>query len=206
MLKNVLINLLQYCFDNTMNYSFMNKNPQYAKHKIGRYTYGTPRIEDCWNHPVTLTIGSFCSIANGVTIWLGGNHHNEWVSTSNLNDYFNYDPNKHTRRRFYQTGVKGDIIIGNDVWIGSDATILSGLTIGDGAVVGAKSVVANNIPPYSVAVGNPARVVKKRFTDEQIQKLLEIKWWNWDEEKIKVNIPLILSSNIDDFISKCKGV
>jgi len=186
-----------------MNYSFMDKNPKYAKHKIGRYTYGDPRIEDCWCHPgVILQIGSFCSIARGVTIWLGGNHHTEWVSTSNLNDYFNYDPNKHTRSRFYQTGAKGSVFIGNDVWIGSDVTILSGITIGDGAVIGAKAVVAKSIPPYCISAGNPCRVMKKRFADNQIESLMKIKWWNWDDEKIKDNIPLILNKDIDAFISK----
>jgi len=205
MLKNELINSRRQCLGSNMNYSFMDKNPSYAKYKIGRYTYGNPRIEDCWNHPVILEIGSFCSIAGGVTIWLGGNHHTEWVSTSNLNDYFNYDTNRHTRPRFYQTGAKGNVIIGNDVWIGLDATILSGVAIGDGAVVGAKAVVASNIPSYSIAVGNPARVIKKRFTDEEIQKLLNIRWWNWDDEKIKENIPLILNKDISGFISKFDG-
>lgn len=186
-----------------MNYSFMNKNPQYAKYKIGRYTYGDPRVEDCWGHPgVTLEIGSFCSIARGVKIWLGGNHHTEWISTSNLNDYFQYDTNRGTRSKFYQTGAKGSVIIGNDVWIGEDAIILSGVTIGDGAIIGTKSVVSKSVPPYCVAAGNPARVVRKRFTDEQIKGLLKIQWWNWSDDKIKENIPFILSSKLDEFISR----
>jgi len=130
-----------------MKYSFMDKNPNYAKYKIGRYTYGDPRIEDCWNHKdITLEIGSFCSIARGVTIWLGGNHHSEWVSTAPLNDIFGYDPNRQTNRKYHQTGAKGSVIIGNDVWIGADATILSGVTIGDGAIIGAKSVVSKISP------------------------------------------------------------
>jgi len=181
----------------------MNKNPKYAKYKIGRYTYGTPRIEDCWNHPgVILQIGSFCSIANGVTIWLGGNHHTEWISTSNLNDYFNYDSNRSTRSKFYQTGAKGSVIIGNDVWIGSNVIILSGVTIGDGVCIGTNAVVAKSLPPYCVAVGNPAKAVRERFSEEQKNKLLEIKWWEWEDNKIKENIPLILSDKIDEFILK----
>lgn len=186
-----------------MNYSFMNKNRQYSKYKIGRYTYGDPRVEDCWGHKdVTLEIGSFCSIARGVIIWLGGNHHSEWISTSSLNDYFCYDSNRRTNFKYYQTGAKGSVIIGNDVWIGVDAVILSGVTIGDGAVIGTKAVISKSIPPYCIAVGNPARIVKKRFTDDQIQKLLQIKWWDWSDNMIKENIPLILSADIEFFLSK----
>jgi len=187
-----------------MSYNFMKKDPRYASYEVGRWTYGDPRIEQ-WNHEgVTLKIGSFSSIARGVTIWLGGNHHGEWVSTSNLNDYFAYNANRRTNRKFCQVGTKGSVIIGNDVWIGCEATLLSGITIGDGAIIGARAVVAKSIPSYSVAVGNPARVVKKRFTDEQIKALLEIQWWNWDDAKIKEYIPLILNEDVDGFISKAK--
>lgn len=189
-----------------MGFNFMDKDNRYAKYKIGRWTYGDPRVEDCWGHAgVTLQIGSFCSIARGVTIWLGGNHHNEWVSTSPLNHFLFYDGGRGSSHRFDQTGTKGSVIIGNDVWIGAEATILSGVTIGDGAIIGAKAVVGSNVPPYTVAVGNPVRVAKKRFTDEQIEKLLKISWWNWDDSKIKENIPLILNKDIQAFIDKNGG-
>ena len=181
----------------------MNKDPRYAKYKIGRWTYGDPKIEDHWGHNgVTLTIGSFCSIAKGVTIWLGGNHHNEWISTSPLNHFLHYDDNKHTCHRFDQTGTKGSVVIGNDVWIGAEVTIFSGVIIGDGSIIGAKSVVAKNIPPYCVAVGNPVKIVKKRFSDCVIEKLLSIRWWDWDDEKIRQNIPLILGGDINQFVKE----
>lgn len=181
---------------------FMNKDPRYAAHKIGRFTYGDPKIEDRHHHiGATLQIGSFCSIARGVTIWLGGNHHTEWVSTAPLNNIFGYDNGK-DRLQYEQIGTDGGVTIGNDVWICSEAVILSGVTIGDGAVIGTRAVVSSDIPPYCVSVGSPARVAKKRFSDSQIQKLLEIRWWELPDEVIKDNIPLILSPNIDEFINK----
>ena len=182
-----------------MHFNFMNKNPCYTKYKIGKFTYGEPVVEDWWKHPgVTLQIGNFCSISKRVTIWLGGNHRIEWISTSPLNHFLGYE-NSH---KFDQISTKGSVIIENDVWIGADAVILSGVNIGDGAVIGARAVVSKSIPPYGIAVGNPAKTVKKRFTDEQINSLLKIQWWNWDDEKIKVNIPYILNNNIEEFIKK----
>ena len=87
------------------------------------------------------------------------------------------------------------------MWIGRNALILSGAKIGDCAVVGAGAVVAGNIPPYSVAVGNPAKVVKYRFSSEQIEKLLSIRWWDWPEDKINDYLPLICSPSIEEFIA-----
>jgi serine acetyltransferase len=97
---------------------------------------------------------------------------------------------------------KGDIIIENDVWIGAKATIMSGVRIGNGAIVAAGSVVSKDVPPYAIVAGNPAKVVKYRFSDEQIKKLLSIAWWNWDEQKIKDNAMTMWSNNIDEFIEK----
>ena len=189
-----------------MGFNFMAKDARYAKYKIGRWTYGDPKIEDYWNHAgVTLEIGSFCSFSRGVSIWLGGNHHSEWISTSPLNHFLSYDSNRHSKHKFDQVGSKGSVIIGNDVWVGTDATIFSGVTIGDGAIIGANAVVASNISPYCIVVGNPAKITKKRFTNEQIDKLLKIAWWNWEDNKIKENIPLILNDNIDVFINKHGG-
>jgi serine acetyltransferase len=97
---------------------------------------------------------------------------------------------------------KGDIIIENDVWIGAKATIMSGVRIGNGAIVAAGSVVSKDVPPYAIVAGNPAKVVKYIFSDEQIKKLLSIAWWNWDEQKIKDNAMTMWSNNIDEFIEK----
>lgn len=97
---------------------------------------------------------------------------------------------------------KGNIIIQNDVWIGAKSTIMSGVKISNGSVVGAGSVVTKDVPPYAIVAGNPAKVVKYRFTEEQIEKLLSIAWWNWDEQKIKDNAMDMWCDNINDFINK----
>jgi len=179
--------------------NFLDKNPDYACYKIGRYSYGTPRILKSLRKSGNLEIGSFCSISSGVTIFLGGDHHTEWVSTSILNHFWDF---KDRKQDYEQLRTDGDVVIGNDVWLGTEALILSGVTIGDGAVIGARAVVSRSIPPYSVAVGNPAYVSKLRFKEDIIEKLLKIKWWNWEESKIKEHTPMILSEKIEDFVNK----
>ena len=168
--------------------------------KIGRYTYGIENVKyDDYNSYTELRIGNFCSISNDVRIFLGGNHRTDWVSTYPFGcihkDIFKAFDGKN------QAISKGNVIIGNDVWIGHSATIMSGVTIGDGAVVGAEAVVTKNVPPYAIVVGNPGRVVKKRFTDAVIEELLRIKWWDWDDAAIDEISPLLCSQNIDNFIT-----
>jgi virginiamycin A acetyltransferase len=92
---------------------------------------------------------------------------------------------------------RGDTVIGNDVWIGTDAVILPGVTIEDGAIIGSRAIVGSDVPAYGVAVGNPARVVKRRFDDETVEKLLSIAWWNWPPEKITANLSTIRSGSIE---------
>ena len=92
---------------------------------------------------------------------------------------------------------KGDIVIGNDVWIGYEAVILAGVTIGDGPVIGARAVVTKDIPPYTIVGGVPAKPIRKRFTQETIDLLLKIKWWNWPEERIRQHITEIQSGRIE---------
>jgi len=166
----------------------------------GRHSYGNPKIWK-WESNAELHIGSFTSIAAGVTVFLGyGSHRPDWVTTfpfaaPELAHLWNQDASR--KDQYYS---KGDVVIGSDVWIGDSATIMSGVTIGDGAIIGARSVVTKDIPPYAVAAGNPADVVKFRFTPDIIENLLDIKWWEWDDEKIKRHLPLLMSSNIESFI------
>jgi len=108
-------------------------------------------------------------------------HKYDRVSSFYMNHYFFNTSFK------YDIVSKGDIIIEDDVWIGSNSVILSGVKIGRGSIIGAGSVVTKNIPAYSIAVGNPAKVIKKRFSEQIINELEEIKWWSWSEVKIRQN-------------------
>jgi virginiamycin A acetyltransferase len=92
---------------------------------------------------------------------------------------------------------KGNLVIGNDVWIGYEATLMAGITIGDGAIIAAKSVVTKDVPPYSIVGGNPAKVIRMRFDESQIRRLLELQWWNWPADKITRNVSLLTGMDID---------
>lgn len=168
----------------------------------GKHTYGNI-IERSWGEGATLSVGNFCSIADDVEVFLGGNHRTDWVTTYP----FSHVEGWKDEFRYIQghPATKGDVIILNDVWIGAHVTIMSGTIIGDGAVIGARSVVSGNIPPYSIWAGNPARFIKFRFSPEQITALLEIEWWYWNDEKIKKFVPILMSGNIDEFIKRAKS-
>ena len=166
---------------------------------VGKYTYGMHNVTIHFpNKNTKLVLGNFCSIAGNVQIYLGGNHRSDWVTTFPFGHI-----HKNIFNQFDGTGhpsTKGDVIIGNDVWIGDNVTIMSGVTIGDGAIIAANSHVVKHVEPYSLVGGNPAKHIKYRFTPEQIEKLLEIKWWYWDDKKINEFTPLLCNIDIDAFI------
>ena len=175
---------------------FLSMESQYSTYSMGKFSYCVNWLNVLGEeNQVPLKIGRFCSIAQGVTILLGGGHRPDWVTTYPFSYIFS---------EFKNTpglpATKGGVVIGNDVWIGMNSLILSGVHIGDGAIIGAYSVVTKDVEPYTIVAGNPAKVVRKRFDQETIDELLRIKWWNWDIQKIKDNMPLLLSNRIKEFI------
>jgi virginiamycin A acetyltransferase len=127
-----------------------------------------------------VSIGKFCSLAPDVTIWESLHNTRRASSFFIMQQMFG-------ERCCPDSISKGPIRIGNDVWIGTKAVLLSGVEIGDGAVIGAGAVVTKDVPPYCIAVGVPAAVVRQRFPEALWRRLLEIRWWDWDEDTIKRN-------------------
>jgi acetyltransferase-like isoleucine patch superfamily enzyme len=164
--------------------------------QIGKHTYGCPTVQAYRGSERKVSIGPYCSIGPDVTIITGGIHPTDWVSTYPFRA-------KWILPGAFEDGMpksNGNVRIGADVWIGSQVTILSGVNVGHGAVIATGSVVAKDVPPYALVGGVPARVIRYRFSPEQIRTLLDIKWWEWSEIKIKEAVPLLSSGRIDEFL------
>lgn len=164
---------------------------------MGDRSYGQPILR---GDLADVYVGKFCSIAQDVVIDCGWHHNTGFVTTYPLNVFFS--DLKHIKGHPVS---KGDVVIGNDVWIGEGVIIMGGIRIGDGAVVGAGSIVTRNISPYTIVAGSPAKKIRERFTERQIWDLLEIKWWNWPEEKIIRYGELLMDKDINKFINKVKN-
>ena len=181
------------------------KNPKII---VGDYTYYDD-FEDVGNFEKNvkyhfdfvgdkLIIGKFCMIASNVTfIMNGANHLTDAISTYPF-AIFGEDWANSMEGKTYPT--KGDTIIGNDVWIGHKVIIMSGVKVGDGAIIATNSTVIKDVEPYSIVGGNPAKEIKKRFPEKRISKLLEIKWWDWDINKITKNVQNLTGNNIDKLL------
>ncbi|MCT8268901.1 type B chloramphenicol O-acetyltransferase [Afifella sp. JA880] len=142
-----------------------------------------------------LIIGSFCSIGSGAAFIMAGNqgHRNDWISTFPF--YWMPEvPAFEGSENGYQPA--GDTVIGNDVWIGSEAIIMPGVTVGDGAVIGTRALVTKDVEPYAIVGGNPAKVIRKRFDDAAIAQLLQLRWWDWDDEALKDAMPILTSGDV----------
>lgn len=173
---------------------------------VGEYTYyddpnGAERFEDHVSHHYEfmgdrLIIGKFCAIAKGIEFVMNGANHqmnsvttypfslmrNGWeVVTPALSDL----------------PYKGDTVVGNDVWIGQNVTVMPGVHIGDGAIIAANAVVTKDVPPYHIAGGNPGRIIRQRFSEELVDFLLRLKWWDWPPEKIFRNLEALCSSDLE---------
>lgn len=167
--------------------------------EIGNHTYGTPFVMD--SGISNLKIGKFCSIAPGVNIILG-NHITNTASTYPFSSLKTFWPGAR-KNSIADHESKGDVNIGNEVWIGSNATIMPGVKIADGAVIAANSVVTKDVKPYSIVGGNPAKLIRMRHSDEIIEALLQIKWWDWSDEEVDNNIKYLMS-DINEFVVRFK--
>lgn len=144
--------------------------------------------------PEKLIIGKFVQIAHGVQfITSSANHQMDGFSTYPFNVFGEPWSSSYEAR----WPNKGDTIVGNDIWIGHESLIMPAVTIGDGAIIASRSVVTKDIPPYAIVAGSPAKVIRKRFDEETILSLLEIKWWDWSIEMINKNIAIIVAADID---------
>lgn len=142
-----------------------------------------------------LIIGKFCQIAAGVNfIMNGANHQMNSVSTYPFYIFKGWEQKIPSLSKM---PLKGDTVVGNDVWIGQNATILPGVHIGDGVIIGLNSVISKNVEPYTIVAGNPAKVIRKRFDDELIKLMLELRWWDKSIKEIKSLIPILTDSNIE---------
>lgn len=180
---------------------------------VGEYTFYNDFVNDpvlfernnvLYHYPINhdkLIIGKFCSLACGVRFLFNSANHSmtslstypfplfyeEWgLDRNNVADAWNN---------------KGDIIVGNDVWIGYEAVIMAGVTIGDGAIIGTRALVTKDVAPYTIVGGIPAKPIRKRFSEQIISSLLEIKWWNWPEDRIARNINAITHGLPPDLVS-----
>lgn len=174
--------------------------------QVGRYSYYSGYyhghgFDECARYLLPddgvdkLIIGSFCSIGSGAAFIMAGNqgHRSDWISTFPF--YWMSDvPSFAGAHNGFRPA--GDTVIGNDVWIGSEAIIMPGVTIGDGAVIGTGALVTKDIEPYAIMGGTPAKLIRKRFDDAQIAKLLELRWWNWKDEELKQAMPILTSGDV----------
>lgn len=173
---------------------------------VGDYTYfddqrnGPEKFETynvLYNYEfskVKLVIGKFCAIAAETRFIMTGDHKLDAISTY---PFPIFQQGWESAFSFADVPVKGDIIVGNDVWFGYGCLIKGSVTIGHGAIIAAGAVVVKDVPPYAIVAGNPAKVVKMRFDDATIQRLLQIAWWNWNIDKINRNLKFICNLDVD---------
>lgn len=167
---------------------------------VGDYTYyddinGADTFEKHVTHHYEflgdkLIIGKFCAIARGIEFVMNGaNHRMNSITTYPFNIMGNGW--EAATPALSDLPFKGDTTVGNDVWIGQNVTVMPGIHIGDGAIISANATVTKDVPPYTIVGGNPAKTIRKRFDDELIEYLLQLKWWDWPPEKIFSNLEIL---------------
>ena len=196
-LKNVISNPNIEVGDYTMYNDFVHEPIDFEKNNV---LYHYPVNKD------KLKIGKFCSVACGAKfLFTSANHTMKSLSTYPFPIFFE-EWGLAGKDISNAWDNRGDIVIGNDVWIGYEAVILSGVTIGDGAIIGTRAVVTKDVPPYTIVGGVPAKPIRKRFDDETIKKLEEVRWWNWDDEKIRQSIQAIQNGDIATLEGRLSGL
>ena len=186
-LKNVITDDAIIVGEYTMYNDFVNDPKLFEKNNV---LYHYPINHD------KLIIGKFCSIACGARFLFNSANHSLFSLSSYPFPIF-YEERGLKRENVADAwDNKGDIVIGNDVWIGYESVILAGVTIGDGAIIGTRAVVTKDVPPYTIVGGVPAKIIRKRYSDEIISELLHIKWWDWEKQKIAKHINAIQQGNI----------
>ncbi len=174
--------------------------------RVGRYSYYSGYyhghgFDDCARFLLPdegvdrLIIGSFCSIGSGAAFIMAGNqgHRSDWISTFPF-FWMSDVPAFAGAENGYKPA--GDTVIGNDVWIGSEAIVMPGVTIGDGAIIGTRALVTRDVEPYAIVGGNPAKVIRKRFEDPDIARLLELRWWDWSDDALRDAMPILTSGDV----------
>ncbi|CZF82364.1 Chloramphenicol acetyltransferase [Grimontia celer] len=181
-----------------------NPNILVGRHSYYSGYYHGHSFDDCARYLMPnrddvdkIIIGSFCSIGSGAVFMMAGNqgHRLDWVSTFP----FFYQDNENFAGAKDGFTRAGDTVVGNDVWIGSEAMIMAGVKIGDGAIIASRALVTKDVAPYEVVGSNPAKHIKFRFNEAEIQMLLEMQWWNWSDEQLKGCMDLMCSSDIEGF-------
>lgn len=168
---------------------------RYPHYEFGVGSYGLPEVHD-WQEGSTLKIGAYCSIAEGVQIFLGGHHRSDWVTTFPFPAFL--DEAAHITG---YNGTRGDVIIGSDVWLCTNSSILSGVTVGHGAIVAAGAMVTRDVPPYAVVGGNPATFIRWRFPEEVRAELLQTAWWAWPEAEVRSAVETLCCDDIQAFLA-----
>lgn len=145
-------------------------------------------------------IGCFCSIAPGLKYLFRGKHNTDWVSTFPFRVLWDCDVPLNS------LPATAPIIIGNDVWIATNVSIMQGVKVGDRAIIAQESFVTKDVPPYSIVGGHPAKVIRFRFDSKQINELIKIAWWDWDDKEILKIVHLLTLANIDEFIKTAQSL
>lgn len=165
----------------------------------GNRTYGLPTVYTFVHDETKLLVGNYTAV--GGSFLLGGVHRADHVTSFPLRIYLGMEGAGEDG----VPGKRGDIVLGSDVWTGFGCWVMPGVTIGDGAVVATGSVVTKDVPPYAIVGGSPARVLKYRHTPEQIEALLDIKWWDWPDAEVEAAVPYLASEDVDAFIEYARS-